>query len=116
MFKIIKMEKSNVISIWACDVVKKEEYKKLDPVVENKVRNFGKIRMLVNIGKLDGILLSAFWEDLKMSVKFKSNIEKVAIVGSNKVENIITKTIAPLILTEIKTFNKQELAEQWIYN
>lgn len=109
-----KMKDSKVISLKVRKVVTKEDYQKLDPIIEQKVRLYGKIRMLIDIGELNGILLSAFWEDLKMSVNHPYDFEKVAIISSNNIEDIINKTIAPLIHSEVKIFDKSQGAKQWI--
>jgi len=116
MLTINQMKNSNVIGIKADHVVKKEDYKKLDSIVERKANIYGSLRMIVNIGELDGILLSAFWEDLKISVNHPKDFEKVAIVGSNNVKKIIIKTIAPLVNSEIRCFEKKLKAQQWIFN
>jgi len=116
MFDISKIEESNIIVIKACNVVKKEEYKKLDPVVEKKHELFGKIRMIVDAASLDGILLSAFWEDLKLSLHHPDDFEKVAVVCKRKSDCILKIPKAPLISSEIKVFEKFNNAQQWISN
>lgn len=116
MLRINKVDHSNVISIQVNKVIRREDYEKLDPLVEQKARNHGKIRMLINIGELDGVLLSAFWEDLKMSVDHASDFEKVAIVGTHDVERIITKTLAPLVNSEIGIFKRPQRAKNWIFD
>ena len=93
MFIINKMENSNVIGIKADHVVRKEDYKKLDPLIKRKAAIYDNLRMMVDVGELDGILLSAFWEDLKMSVDHASDFEKIAIIGSNNIKKIIIKTM-----------------------
>ena len=114
MLRINKVDGSNVIFIKANKIIRKEDYQKLDPLVEQKARNHGKIRMLIDIGELDGVLLSAFWEDLKMSVNHASDFEKVAFVGTHDVERIITKTLAPLVNSEVGIFKRPQSAKKWI--
>ncbi|MFP4025482.1 MAG: STAS/SEC14 domain-containing protein [Thiohalospira sp.] len=114
MLKIDEMKNSKVIGIEAKPIVTKDDYQILDPVIERKARLYGKIRMLIDVGELKGVLLSAFWEDLKMSVNHPSDFEKVAIVSSNNIEDIFNKPIAPLIHSEVKIFDKSQRAKQWI--
>lgn len=114
MLKIDEMKDSKVIDLEVWQVVKKKDYQKLNPIIERKARLYGKIRMLIDVGDLQGILLSAFWEDLKMSVSHPSDFEKVAIVSSNNTEYITNKPIAPLIHSEVKIFDKSQRAKQWV--
>lgn len=114
MLQIDKMKDSNVIGLAARQVVTREDFHKLDSVVEQKSKLYGKIRMLIHVGKLNGILLSAFWEDLKMSVNHPYDFEKVAIISPNKIEKIITKTTSPLVNSQIQIFRESKRARQWI--
>jgi len=114
MLKIDEMKNLKVIGLEAKQVVTKEDYQKLGPIIERKTRKYSKIRMLIDVGDLNGILLAAFWEDLKMSVNHPSDFERVAIISSNNIEDLMNKPIAPLIHSEVKIFDKSQKARQWI--
>ncbi|MCB2196728.1 MAG: STAS/SEC14 domain-containing protein [Bacteroidetes bacterium] len=116
MLQIDKMKYSNAIGLAATHVVTREDFHKLDSIVERKSELYGKIRMLIHVGKLNGVLLSAFWEDLKMSVHHPYDFEKVAIISSNRIEEIITKTTSPLVNSKIQVFREPQRARQWILN
>jgi len=116
MLEISKIEESNVIFIRACNVVKRKDYRKLNPIIERKHELFGKIRMIVDAASLDGILLSAFWEDLKFSLNHPSDFVKVAVVCKRKSDCIFNIPKAPLVSSEIKVFEKINNAQQWISN
>jgi hypothetical protein len=114
MLQIDKMKDSNVIGLAAKHVVTREDFHKLDSIVEHKSEHFGKIRMLIHVGNLNGVLLSAFWEDLKMSVNHPYDFEKVAFISPNKIEKIIRKTTSPLVNSQIQVFREPQRAKQWI--
>jgi hypothetical protein len=116
MLIINKMENSNVISLKASHVVVKGDYQKLEPLVEQKSKKYGKINMLIDVGELRGIILSAFWEDLKMSVSHPSDFNKVAFVSTNGIDKIRNKPTAPLVHAKVEVFKNQEPAKQWILN
>ena len=114
MLKIDEMKNLKVIGLEAKQMVTKEDYQKLGPIIERKTRKYSKIRMLIDVGDLKGILLAAFWEDLKMSVNHPADFERVAIISSNNIKNLMNKPIAPLIHSEVKIFKKSQSARQWV--
>jgi len=116
MIKIFSLQNHHLIELNAKGVVRKGDYEKLDPIVENKIRKFGKTRLMINIGSLNGVKLLAFWEDFKMSLKYANRCEKIAVFGYSKPESILTKPFAPLVSTDIKLFKNKTRAKHWISN
>ena len=57
------------------------DYDRLNVLVEEKVRHYGKARILLEIVSTDGINARTLWEDLKASLKFYKDLERVAIIG-----------------------------------
>ena len=57
------------------------DYDRINTLVEEKVRHYGKARILLEIVSTDGINARTLWEDLKASIKFYKDLERVAIIG-----------------------------------
>ena len=55
--------------------------------------------------------VAKYWH---LDVSNEKEVEKVAIISTNNIENIINKPIAPLIHSEVKIFDKSQKAKQWI--
>ena len=116
MLEILNLMKYNLVEINAKGIIIKDDYKKLEPIIEKKIQKFGNIRLLINVGALKDIKLLAFWEDFKMSLKHKHKYDKIAVVGDRKPEEILIKPFAPLVSTHIKLFKNKSQAKSWIIN
>ena len=57
------------------------DYDRLNALVGEKVKHHGKARILLEIVSTDGINARTLWEDLKASLRFYKDLERVAIVG-----------------------------------
>ncbi|MGB3802205.1 MAG: STAS/SEC14 domain-containing protein [Lewinella sp.] len=57
------------------------DYDRINILVGEKVKHYGKARILLEIVSTDGINARTLWEDLKASLKFYKDLERVAIIG-----------------------------------
>ncbi len=57
------------------------DYDRINVLVEEKVKHYGRARVLLEIVSTDGINARTLWEDLKASIKFYKDLERVAIIG-----------------------------------
>jgi len=94
----------------------KEAYEKLVPVVDQKIKEFGKVRFLVILEDFHGWTMGALWEDTKFDLAHWRDIEKLAIVGETKWEEGMATFCKPFTAAKIKYFDhaKLEDARKWI--
>ncbi len=94
----------------------KESYEKLVPVVEQQIKEFGKLRMLVILEDFHGWTMGALWEDTKFDLKHWRDIERLAIVGETKWEAGMATFCKPFTTAKIKYFDHTKLddARKWI--
>ncbi|NJB86592.1 hypothetical protein GGR26_002360 [Lewinella marina] len=57
------------------------DYDRINLLVEEKVKHYGRARILLEIVSTDGINARTLWEDLKTSLKLYKDLERVAIIG-----------------------------------
>ncbi|PPK88627.1 SpoIIAA-like protein [Neolewinella xylanilytica] len=57
------------------------DYDRINVLIGEKVKHYGKARILLEVIGTDGIKARKPWEDLKASLKFYKDIERVAIIG-----------------------------------
>ena len=63
----------------------KEFYEKLAPIVDEQIKQHGKIRILVEMHDFHGWTAGALWEDIKFDMKHWRDIERPgAIVGETE--------------------------------
>ncbi len=116
MFKILDITKDNLIAFQVKGKVEKSDYDKLNPILEKTGREFDTRKLYVEIIEIEGIDPAALWEDFKVYFKHIKNFNRVAIVGSGKMVETLSKLSKPFISGEIKFFNHSEtlIARDWI--
>lgn len=111
MFKILDKTLGNLIAIEVDGHINKSDYDKVTPLIEKAVREYGKVKVYIQIVKIEGIEPSAFMEDIRTYFKHFNNVEKLAVVGNNKWQKFWTGLAGPFISGEVKFFEQSETAE-----
>src|SRR6056297_828034 len=106
----------NIIYTVAEEKLTDEDYDRVIPVLQEKVRTFGKIRWYFEMRDFEGWTLSALWDDLKFDINYSEDMEMIAMVGDKKWEKGLTQLMKPFTGAEIKFFKTedQEEAKIWI--
>jgi len=93
-----------------------DAYEKLVPVVEQQIKESGKVRILLILDDFHGWTMGALWEDTKFDLKHWNDIERLAIVGETKWEQGMAVFCKPFTTAKIKYFDhtKLEEARKWI--
>ena len=106
----------NIIFTTAEKELTDEDYDRIIPVLQEKVRNFGKVRWYFEMHNFKGWSPSAIWRDLKFDFSNNDKMEKVAMVGDSKWEEGLTQLMKPFAKAEVKFFSLEEEdeAKRWI--
>lgn len=115
-FNITEHADGKIIEVQLNGKLTKEAYDAFVPVTEAKIKEFGKVRMLVVMHDFHGWDAGALWADLKFDVKHHSHIERLAIVGESKWEKGMSAFCKPFTSANIEYFDiaKLEEARKWI--
>ena len=94
----------------------KADYERLVPEFDRLVKLNGKLRVLADIRGFLGWKDGSLWEELKFDVKHFSDIERLAVVGDNKWEKVVTAFWKPFTLAEVRYFEvgDTEGAGKWL--
>jgi hypothetical protein len=94
----------------------KESYQQLVPVVDQQIKDHGKLRILFEMHDFHGWTAGALWEDMKFDLKHWKDIERLAIVGESKWEKGMASFCKPFTTAKIKYFepNELEAARAWV--
>jgi len=117
MANTIEMAASgNVLEVQLSGKLTKEAYEELVPVVEEQIKENGKLRILVQLDDFHGWTAGALWEDTKFDLKHWKDIERLAIVGESKWQHGMATFCKPFTSAKIKYFEKSQLdeAREWI--
>lgn len=106
----------NIIYTVASEKLSDEDYDRLIPLLEEKIRSFGKIRWYFEMREFEGWSLSAMWRDLKFDFRNKEHLERIAMVGNKEWEKQLTQLMKPFTGASIKYFSleEHEEAKNWI--
>lgn len=115
-FEVTELAEGRIIEVQLSGKLTKEAYEHFVPLTEERIKQFGKVRMLVIMHDFHGWDAGALWEDIKFDVKHFNDIERLAIVGESKWENGMTVFCRPFTTAKIKYFDHTEIdaARQWI--
>jgi hypothetical protein len=94
----------------------KQDYEHFVPEVERLVKQYGKIRVLVQMHDFHGWTMGGLWEDMKFDMKHFRDIERLALVGDSKWEAGMAMFCKPFTSATIRYFDvaKLEEAHAWI--
>ena len=93
-----------------------EDYEKFVPEVEKQIKEFGQLRLLVELHDFHGWTLAAVWDDISFDMKHWNDIKRLAIVGDSKWEEGMSVFCKPFTGAKVKYFDhtKLEEAKKWL--
>lgn len=115
-FEVTELADGKIIEVHLSGKLTKDAYEAFVPVTEAKIKQYGKIRILVVLEDFHGWSAGALWEDVKFDVKHFRDIERLAIVGHSKWQEGMASFCKPFTSAEIKYFDLAEVesARTWI--
>ncbi len=116
-FNITEHAEGKIIEIQVSGRLTNEAYEAFLPDTEAKIKEFGKIRMLVILKDFHGWDAGALWEDVKFDLKHHGHFERLAIVGESKWEKGMATFCKPFTSATIQYFAiaDVEKAREWIH-
>ncbi|PHI19590.1 hypothetical protein CEQ90_11995 [Lewinellaceae bacterium SD302] len=95
--KFVDLGQDNLLGLAIVDKMEVADYEKFNYYVSDKVEQYGKVRLFLEIVDMKGVSLRALYEDLKTAIKHYGSIERMAIIGdqswlkgSVKVSDLLT--------------------------
>lgn len=95
----------------------KQDYEHFVPKIEARIKQDGKLRMLVQMHDFHGWKLSALWEDIKFDAKHFADIERLALVGERKWETGMAAFCKPFTTAKIRYFDAEKYGDAvaWLH-
>jgi len=117
-YQILDGFPENVIAIRATGEVTSADYDdKLIPLVTEKAKSHGKVRLLMVLGPdFEGYSAGAIWDDARLGLTHWRSFERVAVVSDIGWITRAVKLFSPLIPSEVAVFPlaAMEAAKAWI--
>jgi hypothetical protein len=93
--------------------LEKTDYEKVVPQLEQAAEH-QKLRVLVKLDDFRGWKPNAIVDELRYDIRHRGDFEKVAVVGSKKVEELATKVSRPFFSGDVRFFEDETAARQWV--
>ncbi len=93
-----------------------EDYETFVPFIESAIKDLppNRLKILIDMKDFEGWSLEAAWDDFKFGLEIREDIEKMAVVGDKKWEELFTKMVGWLISGKAKFFRDKEEARRWL--
>ena len=116
MIHILDDTGEDLLALRIANGVTKEDYDKINPLIEQKSSEYKKIRLYAELAELSDVGLGAIWEDLKLDVKHYNDFSKIAVVGPEDWKENLVNIAKQLVPAEVKYFDASEksAAMTWI--
>jgi hypothetical protein len=113
---IQKVESTILLTIKAIGTLTHEDYETITPMIDSALEGVTnpKIRAICDCTELDGWELEAAWDDLKIGLKHGSEFEKIAMITGKSWIKIGSKITSWFIAGEIKNFDNEIEAFEWL--
>jgi hypothetical protein len=89
----------------------KKDYEAFVPVVEQLVKQHGKIDMLVTMHDFRGWTAGALWEDSKFALHHFRDVKRLALVGETKWQEGMATFCKPFTTAKVHYFESSQVPE-----
>ena len=118
MIKVLPGSEGNILVLKAVGKLTDQDYKEvLIPCLESIIREYGKARLLLDMGdEFHGWEAAALWDDARFGLTHRKDFDKMGVVGGPRWVEWGLKLAAMAISGEIRNFpqSKREEAVNWI--
>ena len=118
MIELIPDVADNVVAIKGTGKLTGDDYEQIIiPIIEEKLKTYDKIRMLVQLTPtFSGLDAKAMWDDAKVGLKHLSHFEKIALVADTEWITQSFKIFGVMTPGEVKIFSNEQFdeAKTWI--
>jgi len=113
---IVRLDNSagNIIGYKVSGIVGPEDYDIIVPEVTALVKEYEKIRLLLDVEDVEWERITAWAKDIGFGLEFRDKIEKLAIVTDKDWEKKFMELAAPFYAVEARTFPSPDLAWAWL--
>lgn len=111
-----KEVREKVLEVHVTGKLGRQDYEKFVPDTERLIKQYGKIRVLMVMHDFHGWDAGALWEDVKWDAKHFNDVERVAIVGEKKWQELLAALCKPFTRATVRYFDQAKIhdARAWV--
>ncbi|TXK33241.1 STAS/SEC14 domain-containing protein [Pontibacter qinzhouensis] len=116
MLQVLEESRGDLFAVQLSGHIDKQDYNIMLPMLEEKIKQHGKIDVLAEVADLKDVSLEALWEEIKFDFRHAADFRKVAVVGEPKWLDWLTLAASPFTTAKIKHFPPQQRLDalNWI--
>jgi hypothetical protein len=105
-----------ILKVTLSDKLEKADFEAFIPMVEERIRRHGKVRLLVALVDFRGWTAGAIWEDTKFGLRHFNHVERLAIVGDRKWQEGMALLTKAFTTATVRYFDQadEDEATRWI--
>ena len=116
MIKILPESQGSIIGLKIEGRLNHEAYRAVVPFLEERIRQYGMIRLLLDLKGFEGWRLKAAIDDMFFSLKHRKHIERIALVlekESDRWASMIDRPFTRGVIGKEKCFRGRQIGEAW---
>lgn len=115
VLQVQKIE-GKILEIKVSGKLHKADYANLITTLEQRLQQYGKVSLLIELSDFHGWEIGALWEDIKFDSKHFNDIERIAVIGETTWHAWMTTIFRPFTAAEVRYFEPQQAdqARTWI--
>ncbi len=115
MLIILPESAGKTVGVKAVGKLTDADYETFVPQVEAILAREGKLKLLMDLTEFEGWEWQAAWDDFAFGLKHWNDIEKMAIVGDARWEELTAKIGDKLMSADVKQFPSAEIEAAWTW-
>ncbi|MFD2246041.1 STAS/SEC14 domain-containing protein [Pontibacter ruber] len=116
MLQLLEESKDDIVAFRLSGDVDKRDYDVMLPILEEKIKQYGKIKVFADVQDVEDLSLRALWDEIRFDFRHAADFKKAAIVGDKKWIDWLTIMASPFTTAKIKYFEPEQRmhAMNWI--
>lgn len=90
------------------------DYEQLVPQLEQAIEQQDKLELLIRLNDFEGWTPGALVDDLRFDIRHRDDFDRIAVVGEKKLEELGTRLSAPFFSGEVRFFEDEDQAREWL--
>lgn len=113
MIQLLEQSKDDLVAFSISGNVSRSDYNVMPPLLEERIKQHGKIRVYAEVQDVEEYTLQALWEDIKFDMKHATDFSKAALVGDQKWIDWLTTMAKPFTTAKLRYFDYSERTQAW---
>ncbi|MDX5347130.1 MAG: STAS/SEC14 domain-containing protein [Hymenobacteraceae bacterium] len=116
MIQLLEEPKDELVMLKMVSKLDQKDYDQVVPFLEKQIKQYGKIKVYLEIEDLEGMTAQAMWQEVKFDLSHRTDFAKIAITGDAEWLEWLARVSSYLIPAPIRHFKLSDKAAalQWL--